>query len=66
MDDAMLGPPCWAGLVIADFTLTIALRDSYFHTKATRPDLEDTNGQSRPWLYYCKNLNKLLIHSPVT
>ena len=33
MDDAMQGPPCWAGLVIADFTLTISLRDSYFHTK---------------------------------
>ena len=48
MDDAMQGPPFWAGLVIADFTLTISLRDSYFHTKATRLDLQDTNGQSRP------------------
>ena len=50
---------CW-------FHFNHRLRDSYFHTKATRLDLQDTNGQSRPWLYYCENLNKLLIHSPMT
>ena len=56
---------CWMGNepVISDFTLTIALRDSDFHTKATKLDLQDTNGQYPPWLYYWASINKLLIHS---